>query len=517
MVDWRSSPKITPEMLEAIYATGFLRCAADDSNGNMGAALDARYRVLQLTIQNLSNNVLGLTVGCAQCHSHRFDPIPQVDYYRTMAVFAPAFNIQNWVLPKDRWIPGVTVAEQKEIEKFNEKLEEKLEPLKDAMAKVGQPYVDKLMSRQLRSPADFVVKDLKAALDLPAAKRDTIQTYLVEKIGPIYDLARKMPPVDEELLKKDIEVRLDSVINARRPGDYEWKSKFPPIDTTMDENETKLVRMFDVVKKDTIEARDLEDDDRTELQKYLVKAFQRISVVDARRLVSVFKPEDVEKYFALEKQMVPVQRQYKSYQTIPALYDVSKPSPNYLLRRGDIETPAEEIGPGVLSILSDPSKPAPQFPTWDPQKKTSFRRLTFAKWLTEPDTIASALVSRVMVNKIWMHLFGEGIVATADNFGRNGLPPTHPALLDWMAGQFIAEGWHVKPIDQDDDDVERVPAGDGASGHEQPVRRRPGNKLLWQMRMKRLESEIVRDQTLAVAGKLDLTLGGQSVRSELSR
>src|SRR5262249_3087807 len=183
------------------------------------------------------------------------------------------------------------------------------------------------------------------------------------------------------------------------------------------------VLMLDVVKKDTLEARDLEDDDRTELQKYLIKAFQRISVVDARRLVGVYRPEDVEKYFALEKQMVPVQRQSKTYQTIPALYDVGKPAPNYLLRRGDIETPAEEVGPGVLSILSEPSKPEPKFPAWDDAKKTSFRRLIFAKWLTEPDTLASALVSRVMVNKIWMHLFGEAIVSTADNFGRNGTLP----------------------------------------------------------------------------------------------
>jgi hypothetical protein len=116
-----------------------------------------------------------------------------------------------------------------------------------------------------------------------------------------------------------------------------------------------------------------------------------------------------------------------------------------------------------------------------------------------------------MVNRIWQELFGEGIVSPPDNFGRNGSPPTHPELLDWLATEFVRNGWHIKPM---------IRLMMMSSAYQQTSRRPdaleiskidPGDRLLWRMRLRRLEAEEIRDAILADSGKLDLRMGGQPV------
>src|SRR5207237_843169 len=157
------------------------------------------------------------------------------------------------------------------------------------------------------------------------------------------------------------------------------------------------------------------------------------------------------------------------------------PPPTYFLKRGNFETPGDEVEPGFLSVLSDGTQAKPI-----PAGQTSGRRLALAHWLTEPSSRPAALLARVMVNRLWQHLYGQGLVAAPDNFGLSGEPPTHPALLEWLCGEFIRSGWRIKPLlrlmmtSMAYQQSSRPESGTGNAD--------PGNRLLGRMRLRRLEA-----------------------------
>ncbi|MEQ9069162.1 MAG: DUF1553 domain-containing protein, partial [Gimesia chilikensis] len=129
--------------------------------------------------------------------------------------------------------------------------------------------------------------------------------------------------------------------------------------------------------------------------------------------------------------------------TIRALWDRGRPSPTYILRRGEHAQPGELVGPGAPAVLDPPGTPfvvKPPFPEGTP--KTG-RRLALARWLTRDD---HPLTARVMVNRIWYHHFGTGLVKSLENFGVKGERPSHPELLDWLAVRFVEEGWSIKEL-----------------------------------------------------------------------
>ena len=128
-------------------------------------------------------------------------------------------------------------------------------------------------------------------------------------------------------------------------------------------------------------------------------------------------------------------------QRIWGLWDVSKtPSQTHILIRGNYLAPGDPVEPGILAVLDDPQKPL-RFPEPRPEWHHTGRRLALAQWLTEPD---HPLTTRVIVNRVWQYHFGEGIVRTPDDFGSQGVLPTHPELLDWLATNFVEHGWSLK-------------------------------------------------------------------------
>src|SRR5262249_7008221 len=116
--------------------------------------------------------------------------------------------------------------------------------------------------------------------------------------------------------------------------------------------------------------------------------------------------------------------------------------PAYVFRRGNLMTPGAEVQPGVFCVLTDPQC-LTRIPTAGAGAQTSGRRTALARWLTKPD---HPLTARVFVNRVWQRYFGEGIVATSDNFGRLGARPTHPELLDWLTTEFTRGGWKMKEL-----------------------------------------------------------------------
>ena len=190
---------------------------------------------------------------------------------------------------------------------------------------------------------------------------------------------------------------------------------------------------------------------------------------------------------------------------IRAVWDRGEPTPAYVLRRGDYRQPAEPVEPAIPAVLADPAAPYSPQPPWPGARKTG-RRLAFARWLTRPE---HPLTGRVLVNRVWKQHFGAGIVRSVENFGRTGVPPTHPDLLDWLAVQFTRPasgggmGWSLKSL-------HRLLVTSRAYRQRSSVpavkqERDPGNRLLSRFPLRRLEAEELYDSLLFVSGRLDET------------
>jgi hypothetical protein len=440
LFDWRRAARFTPEIREALVATGYLRTARDLTHEDVGVIPQNFYGIMHDTLEIVGTGLLGLTLHCARCHSHKFDPIPQEDYYRLMAMLAPSYNPQAWrpVVPTetrkdDRGLADVSPAEQARIEQHNAEVDKQLEVARKALAELRGPHEARLAEARLAGLPEVIRADVKAAVETAAGKRNEVQKYLAEKFAA----ALKVTP------------------------------------------EQVAAEMSDA-------------------QRAAAKQFEsQIASTEARRI---------------------------KWGKIQALYDVGPPPETYLLVRGSELAPGTPVQPGFLRVLCRTEAGAVA-EVGVPVEGTSGRRSALARWLTAPDSPASALVARVMVNRVWQQLFGRGIVPTADNFGAQGQAPTHPELLEWLGRQLVEGGWRVKPLVKQivlstayRQASRREPCSatadslaGAAAGARNPEIVDPANELLWRMRLRRLESEVVRDSILAVSGRLNPAMGGPPV------
>ena len=179
-----------------------------------------------------------------------------------------------------------------------------------------------------------------------------------------------------------------------------------------------------------------------------------------------------------------------------------------LLDRGNHQTPGEKIEPATFAFLSNAGTNTLLAPASATTRGTG-RRLAWARWLTESNSPQSALLARVTVNRVWQHYFGRGLVETPDNFGLSGSAPSHPALLEWLASELVANGWQLKPI-------HRLIATSAAFQQSSAPRadalaRDADNLKLWRFPLRRLDAEAIHDGMLAVAGQLAAKSSGPYV------
>jgi hypothetical protein len=180
----------------------------------------------------------------------------------------------------------------------------------------------------------------------------------------------------------------------------------------------------------------------------------------------------------------------------------------HILMRGDFKKKGEKVEPGFLSALNaGPPIVEPKDVLFVPQ-----RRKALALWLTAPD---NPLLARVMANRIWLGHFGEGLVRTPNDFGRQGDAPTHPELLDWLATEFASRGWSMKQMHR----LIMLSSAYRASSvaDEEALKKDPENHFLSRMNRRRLDGDALRDSILAVSGALNLKMGGVGVIPPLSR
>ncbi len=337
---------------------------------------------------------LGLTVGCAQCHDHKYDPIPQRDFYRLQAFFA-ATRVENRPVPyseseNDWWM-------KHELRRYEDSLDD----------------AERLLARTQERLVDLFVE------------MNGIETE-----------------DDERLATFERELNVKNEFFRKRSG---------PIFETQ-------------VWRDWLQAKDARD--------RLVELRDRHAPMAAA--VSDLVPPDVP--------------------------DVAS---TYILAAGELENPGQRVEAGFLECVSGASDPA-ELPFIS---RSAGRRLALAEWITSPE---NPLTARVFVNRIWQHHFGAGLVRTPSDFGRNGEVPSHPALLDWLATEFVDSGWSVKHM-------HRLMLGSAtymqSTAHSQYgayAGRDPDNRLLWRMNWMRLDAESIRDTLLYLSGRLSPNRGGPS-------
>ena len=198
------------------------------------------------------------------------------------------------------------------------------------------------------------------------------------------------------------------------------------------------------------------------------------------------------------------------YTTIAGGQDV------FLLRRGEVDNKQGKAEPSFLQVLATAAdnetrwlpKPAAGQPAVDP-------RIGLANWMTDVDHGGGALLARVMVNRLWQHHFGEGIVGTSNDFGAQGERPTHPELLEWLAAEFVKGGWKLKPLHKAMLLTAAYQQANDVSADN--VKLDPENRFQWHHKPQRLEAEIIRDAVLAVGGSLDPTMYGPSILDNTPR
>ncbi len=189
-----------------------------------------------------------------------------------------------------------------------------------------------------------------------------------------------------------------------------------------------------------------------------------------------------------------------------------RPLPTHVLSRGSAATPGKEVQPRFLRVLcQNDESAAPRLPA--PGPRSSGRRRALAEWIARKE---NPLTARVMVNRLWHHHFGRGIVATPSDFGKTGLPPTHPELLDFLAAELVEGGWRLKRMHRTMM-LSHAYRQSSRVGEGPALRSDPGNVLLWRQNLRRLEAEAVRDVVLAVSGGLNPRMGGRGVFPPLSK
>lgn len=602
---WKPGDPATPEIIRLLEATHYLRNGQDgsgESDGNPDEVRTDRYYALESTMQIMGSSLLGVTLQCAKCHDHKFEPISQKDYYSFQAFLYPAFNIEKWTKPNDRVVqaalPGQREAWQAEESRLDQ---EKATLQQDFVAwsaahrprgeilfqdsfDVGQPLRERWSNTAPNDdvPSGSPAVQLDSSNPPGAEARDGrlwihegggsgdrwLSTRHVFEWRPAADgqwiqasfdlIANSLHPEEKGpgaerigyiLAAHDFNDNSDvpggNILIDGNPGgatsvhvDYpgtDSKSKgsiggsgYKPGHnygvriTRKGTNEFLLEHLFDGAVDGESLKLSAEDLPRGGF------AFEyccgRSFIVDNVAIErshdtlpgwaatnAAFATQLKERKQALDaaNKAIAARRTPKPGM-IAWMTDASAEAPKvHLLERGNHKTPGEPVEPVFFSMLSKRTKSASDPLPPARTATTTGRRSAWARWITEPESIQSALLARVTVNRMWQHCFEIGLVSTPDNLGLSGAKPSHPELLDWLARQFIDSGWSSKSI------LRHILLSSTFRQSSRPQERGlaedPSNQLLWRYPLHRLDAESIRDATLAVVGRLGSKAAGPYV------
>ncbi|MBI3822796.1 MAG: PSD1 domain-containing protein [Planctomycetes bacterium] len=478
-------PKVEPWRLAAM---GFLTLGRMYDN-NVHDVIDDR-------IDTVTRGFLGLTVSCARCHDHKYDAIPTADYYSLYGVFASSEAPLEPPLAEHPEKCKTLAEYEKQAGPHREKMQKMLDSqyallLETARQRVGdylvrvattEPdnaetaiYFLSLAPTDLRPP---MVNKWRKYLERPARKDDPV-------FGPWSELT-KAPPAEYAAILET------------------WKPKLNPIvlDTL---TSAKLLNKGDVAKTygslllNVYNKHKAKPPEGAERPIYdAVAGKQSPAYFPKSQTWHNMSRGEKDSYGGMATQFDKIALKMPSAPPrAMVLVDAPDLVDPRIFIRGSAAVPGERVPRQFLRILTGPKR--------EPFAHGS-GRLDLAKAIASPD---NPLTARVIVNRVWMHHFGEPLVSSPSDFGARSTPPSHPELLDWLAWTFIQDGWSLKKLHRRI--VQSATYQQASLDREDARKIDPENRLYWRAHRRRLDLESMRDSLLVIAGRLDRTAGGRPV------
>jgi hypothetical protein len=504
--------QLAGDALGVDVGTGFLVAGPVDIVKSPDIALTAQQRADELDdmVGTTGTAFLGLTLGCARCHSHKFDPIAHREYYSMAAIFAGVQHgdknlplspdraeklagVEGRIaelegklarfIPKARLVPGAglraPVNALMNAEVF-EAVEAKVVRFTIMASSGGEPCIDEL---------EVWAGDRNVALATAGARvmaSGSLAGYEIHKLEHLND---GRPGNDRSWISNEdgrgwVQVefprveRIDRLVWGRdRNGRFADR-----VATTYRIEAGKSVESLKAIAG---------SEDREPFQGSGKKP------AEPEYRFEGFGMGEAEEGKAWLAELGRLRGERELLARVPAVYagTFSQPGETHRFHRGDPLLKREVVAPGTLSIF-EPLTMELGTPERD-------RRLKLAEWIANP---ANPLTARVLVNRLWQYQFGVGLVDTPNDFGLNGMKPTHPELLDWLADELVKGGWSIKRLQRQI--LLSATWRQSSAPREEAVRVDGGSRLLWRFPPRRLEAEGIRDSILAVSGNLDVGRGG---------
>lgn len=502
-----------------LIATGYLVLGATNYEEQDKKLLE--MDVVDEQLDTLGKGLLGMTLGCARCHDHKFDPVPTSDYYALAGILRSTDmliheNVSRWKerpLPLDAATTTAVAAHAADLAAAKSRLAAAQQALAavDPAAAGGSAVIPVSAvagialddSRAKRVGEWIISQHVKRYIgegylhDGNVGKGTKTLTFQPEFPGPgIYEVRlaytandNRASNVPVSLLTFDGEA--DLIVDMRKPPPLE--SRFVSLGTYRFDSSNQW---FVMVSNDGTDGY------------VVIDAVQFLPVDRAAAVADTEETPRAEQANATAAARAAVERLEKEFKTVAkraprvpramAVEDAESPIDLPIMIRGNVHNSGPVVPRGVLRVATHGAPP--------PMPSDSSGRLELARWIASAD---NPLTARVWINRVWSKLFGTGIVRTVDNFGSTGELPSHPHLLDLLASRFMADGWRTKTLIRSLvlSRTYRLAVGNSDTH----LSADPENRLLARMNRRRIDAEALRDAILQVSGTLDSTMGGPSI------